>query len=228
MASSIDNLINVAFRKGQDLSGFGLKVGGKGDYRPPQFDAESLKLKYINTTDSYALEFNRTRFLEKGFTFEQVHDFTRASSATFIGPNRQIQLAPENTPRFTYDPITGELLGILFGLDATLKNKVVETVRISDSLQYSNLEGGVYEISGYFSQGAPVLFSDGNAMVRANRGGQQTVRTGYVNASFNKKVSLGIGITTTLSHFRGSGGARALNIFEHLDNALQEWPTDGV
>jgi len=93
VAASIDNLINVAFRDGNDLSGFGLNVGGKGDYRPPQYDAESLKFEYINASESYALEFNRTRFLEKGFTFDEVHEFNRDTTATFVGSNGVIQTA---------------------------------------------------------------------------------------------------------------------------------------
>jgi len=224
VAASIDNLVNVAFIKGEDLSGFGLNVGGKGDHKPPIFDAESLKFEYINASESYALEFNRTRFLEKGFTFDEVHEFNRDTTATFVGSNGVIQTAGIDAPRFTHDPQTRELLGFLFGLDATLQNEVTETAKIPDSFQYLNPEGGRYEVSGYFRQGDAILFSAGNAMVRANRGGQQTVKTGYVNESFNKNVSLGIGITATLNHIRGSGGAVALNISEFLDLAIQELP----
>ena len=112
MASSIDNLINVAFRKGQDLSGFGLKVGGKGDYRPPQFDAESLKFEYIDANESYGIDLNGSRFLQK-LTFAESQDFTRATTGTFIGSNGQIQTAAINAPRFTHDPVTREVQGLL-------------------------------------------------------------------------------------------------------------------
>ena len=112
MASSIDNLINVAFRKGQDLSGFGLKVGGKGDYRPPQFDAESLKFEYIDANESYGIDLNGSRFLQK-LTFAESQDFTRATTGTFIGSNGQIQTAAIDAPRFTHDPVTREVQGLL-------------------------------------------------------------------------------------------------------------------
>ena len=112
MASSIDNLINVAFREGQDLSGFGLKLGGKGDYRPPQFDAESLKFEYIDTNGSYGIDLNGSRFLQK-LTFAESQTFTRATTGTFVGANGQIQTAAINAPRFTHDPVTRELQGLL-------------------------------------------------------------------------------------------------------------------
>ena len=222
MAASIDNLINVAFRDGQDLLGSGLNVGGKGDHKPPNFDVESLKFEYINANESYRIEFNQERFLE--FTFNEAQEFERATTATFVGSSGIIQVAAIDAPRFTHDPETRELLGFLFGLDATLQNEVTETSKISNRLQYLNPEGGRYEISGHFRQGDPILLSAGNAMVRANRGGQQTVQTGYVNASFNNDVSLGIGITATINYIRGSGGSLGLNISEFLDLAIQELP----
>jgi len=112
VAISIDNLINVAFRKGQDLSGFGLKVGGKGDYRPPQFDAESLKFEYIDTNESYGIDLNGSRFLQK-LTFAESQDFTRATTGTFVGSSGLIQTAAIDAPRFTHDPVTREVQGLL-------------------------------------------------------------------------------------------------------------------
>ena len=112
MATSIDNLINVAFRKGEDLSRFGLKVGGKGDYRPPQFDAESLKFEYIDANESYGIDLNGSRFLQK-LSFAESQDFTRATTGTFIGSNGLIQTAAIDAPRFTHDPVTREVQGLL-------------------------------------------------------------------------------------------------------------------
>ena len=124
MASSIDNLINVAFRKGQDLSGFGLKVGGKGDYRPPQFDAESLKFEYIDANESYGIDLNGSRFLQK-LTFAESQDFTRATTGTFIGSNGQIQTAAIDAPRFTHDPVTREVQGLL--IEEARTNVVIDS-----------------------------------------------------------------------------------------------------
>jgi len=39
--------------------------------------------------------------------------FTRASSATFIGPTGLVETAATGVPRFTHDPITGQSLGLL-------------------------------------------------------------------------------------------------------------------
>jgi len=128
MASSIDNLINVAFRKGQDLSGFGLKVGGKGDYRPPQFDAESLKFEYIDANESYGIDLNGSRFLQK-LTFAESQDFTRATTGTFIGSNGQIQTAAIDAPRFTHDPVTREVQGLL--IEGASTNLIKDSENVS-------------------------------------------------------------------------------------------------
>jgi hypothetical protein len=113
MSASIDNLINVNFTKGRnDLLNFGLKLGGKGDYRPPQFDAESLKFEYIDANESYGIDLNGSRFLQK-LTFAESQDFTRATTGTFIGSNGQIQTAAIDAPRFTHDPVTREVQGLL-------------------------------------------------------------------------------------------------------------------
>jgi hypothetical protein len=133
MASSIDNLINVAFRKGQDLSGFGLKVGGKGDYRPPQFDAESLKFEYIDTNGSYGIDLNGSRFLQK-LTFAESQTFTRATTGTFVGSNGLIQTAAIDAPRFTHDPVTREVQGLL-----------IEEARTNDVLYSEDLTNAAWK-----------------------------------------------------------------------------------
>ena len=113
MSASIDNLINVNFTKGRnDLLKFGLMLGGKGDYRPPQFDAESLKFEYIDANESYGIDLNGSRFLQK-LTFAESQDFTRATTGTFIGSNGLIQTAAIDAPRFTHDPVTREVQGLL-------------------------------------------------------------------------------------------------------------------
>jgi hypothetical protein len=46
-------------------------------------------------------------------TFSELLDFTRATTATFVGSNGLIQTAAIDAPRFTYDPVTLEGQGLL-------------------------------------------------------------------------------------------------------------------
>ena len=157
-------------------------------------------------------------------TFSEMFDLSRATASDYIASDGTVTPSVSGEPRFTHDPQTGERLGLLVGLDATLQNDVTETVKLRESLQYFNPQGGRYEVNGYFHQGDPILFSAENAMIRANRGGWQTVTTGYVNSSFDNDVRLGAGITASLEYMQGSMGAPALNTSEFLDLAIQELP----
>ena len=131
MAASIDNLVNVAFIKGEDLSGFGLNVGGKGDHKPPIFDVESLKFEYIDTNETYSIDLNGAGFLQK-LTFAQSQTFTRASTGTFIGSNGLIQTASIDAPRFTHDPVTRDLQGLL--VEGAETNLIRESENVSSGV----------------------------------------------------------------------------------------------
>jgi hypothetical protein len=53
------------------------------------------------------MDFVKSRLLHPGVTF------TRASSASVVGPNGFIQTVGSGVPRFDFDPVTGECLGLL-------------------------------------------------------------------------------------------------------------------
>lgn len=52
-------------------------------------------------------------------TFAGLLAFTRASSATYVDASGVLQTATTDTPRFTYDPLTGEKLGLMREAAAT-------------------------------------------------------------------------------------------------------------
>jgi hypothetical protein len=52
-------------------------------------------------------------------TLAEAFTFGRSSTATYIGPDGLIKSAAANEPRFTYDPVTGENLGLMIEREAT-------------------------------------------------------------------------------------------------------------
>jgi hypothetical protein len=67
----------------------------------------SISQNYSATRPSLNLNFARSRSLDPRITF------TRASTATFTDEDGVIKTAAADTPRFDYDPISGECLGLL-------------------------------------------------------------------------------------------------------------------
>lgn len=64
--------------------------------------------------------------------------FTRGSTATYVGPDGLIKEAAVNTPRYGYDPVTGEALGLL-----------IEEQRTNLVTYSRNLESGSWARTGY-------------------------------------------------------------------------------
>ena len=62
---------------------------------------------------SLDLPFAESKSLVDAVSGQQLVDFTRASSGTFVGSDGLIKTAAVNEPRFTHDPVTGESLGLL-------------------------------------------------------------------------------------------------------------------
>ena len=192
MSASIDNLINVNFTKGRnDLLKFGLMLGGKGDYRPPQFDAESLKFEYIDANESYGIDLNGSRFLQK-LTFAESQDFTRATTGTFIGSNGLIQTAAIDAPRFTHDPVTREVQGLLIEEQRT--NLLTYSEQF-DNTAWSEVNSTVTpssELSPKGGTGAYVLTGDGTAQRSALIVVIPTYNTGdYYSVSIHLKAGTG-------------------------------------
>ena len=62
---------------------------------------------------SLDLPFADNKSLVDATTGANLVDFTRASSATYVGSDGLIKTAPPDVPRFDHDPATGESLGLL-------------------------------------------------------------------------------------------------------------------
>ena len=62
---------------------------------------------------SFDQDFASTRSLVDRISGQQLITFTRASSATVVGPTGAIETVTDNVPRFQHDPTTGRCLGLL-------------------------------------------------------------------------------------------------------------------
>jgi hypothetical protein len=67
----------------------------------------TAKSLYPTVRPTLNLDFAKAKVLDPRITF------TRASSATYVGSNRELKTASTNVPRFDYNPSTGESLGLL-------------------------------------------------------------------------------------------------------------------
>jgi hypothetical protein len=67
----------------------------------------AIQQNFPSSRPSLSLNFARSKKLDPRITF------TRTSSATYVGEDGLIKIAPANAARFDHDPITGESLGLL-------------------------------------------------------------------------------------------------------------------
>lgn len=67
----------------------------------------SISQNFPNTRPSLNLNFAKSQKLDPRITF------TRTSSATRVNSDGLIETVPANSPRFDFDPVTGECLGLL-------------------------------------------------------------------------------------------------------------------
>ena len=67
----------------------------------------TIKALYPTVRPTLNLDFAKTKALDPRITF------TRASTATFVGPDGLIKTAPSGAARFDHNPTTGESLGLL-------------------------------------------------------------------------------------------------------------------
>jgi hypothetical protein len=85
----------------------------------------SIQQNFPSTRPSLNLNFSRSQKLDPRITF------TRTSSATRVNSDGLIEVVSANSPRFDFDPISGESLGLL-----------VEEQRVNYALQSENLDFG--------------------------------------------------------------------------------------
>jgi len=78
--------------------------------------------------------------------------FTRASSATFIGPTGLVETASTNVPRFTHDPITGQSLG--FWPEEARTNLLLRSEEVDNAGSWANASNAITANAGVSPSGA--------------------------------------------------------------------------
>jgi hypothetical protein len=90
----------------------------------------SISQNFPNTRPSLSINFARSQTLDPRITF------TRTTSGTRVGPDGYIEVIPADQPRFDFDPVTGECLGLL-----------IEELRTND-IRNSTMQGAVAATPG--------------------------------------------------------------------------------
>jgi hypothetical protein len=85
----------------------------------------AIQQNFPSSRPSLSLNFARSKKLDPRITF------TRTSSATYVGEDGLIKIAPANEARFDHDPITGDSLGLL--IEESRSNLVLNSATFQPS-----------------------------------------------------------------------------------------------
>ena len=121
--------------------------------------------------------------------------FTRASTATYVGPDGLIKEAASNVPRYGYDPVTGEALGLLI--------EEQRTNLVTYSMQSA--------MAGWDKTGVSALANTIISPAGDLTGGTVTVSTAAQSA-ISKSVTLVVGVVYTTSVYVKAGNTNVVTI----------------
>ena len=121
--------------------------------------------------------------------------FTRASTATYVGPDGLIKEAASNVPRYGYDPVTGEALGLLI--------EEQRTNLVTYSMQSA--------MAGWTKTGVSALANTIISPAGDLTGGTVTVSTAAQSAIY-KSVTLVVGVVYTTSVYVKAGNTNVVTI----------------
>lgn len=141
---------------------------------------------YYVSSPNFDANFASNKSLIDGVSGGNLITFNRASTGTFIGSNGVIQTAASGVPRFDYNPVTGESLGLL--IEEARTNGIIDST-ISPS--YWNSEPArIFEsgITGIFSQSYSFTgtYAGGESGRIYAGGGAGTVYTNQIVSVFLK------------------------------------------
>jgi hypothetical protein len=114
----------------------------------------SIQQNFPNTRPSLNLNFARSQKLDPRITF------TRTTSGTRTNSDGLIEVVPANSPRFDFDPVTGECLGLLVEEQRT-NNIQVSAPAPADISKNTNQEGWYPSPSGVLTY-TSTISPDGN------------------------------------------------------------------
>ena len=100
----------------------------------------SIQQNFPSTRPSLNLNFARSQRLDPRITF------TRTTSGTRVGPDGYIEVIPADQPRFDFDPVTGECLGLL--IEDPRANRCTQSVNFGYSATSNTTETTIFNPDG--------------------------------------------------------------------------------
>ena len=100
----------------------------------------SISHLYPSTRPSLSINFARSQTLDPRITF------TRTTTGTRVGPDGYIEVIPADQPRFDFDPVTGECLGLL--VEEQRNNLCTQSSNFSFSHTSNTTETNVFNPDG--------------------------------------------------------------------------------
>jgi hypothetical protein len=141
----------------------------------------SIQQNFPSTRPSLNLNFSRSQKLDPRITF------TRTSSATRVNSDGLIEVVPANSPRFDFDPISGESLGLL--VEEARSNTITNSENFSSAITFRGSVTPNVEISPDGTQTADLFLEtteNGNHIVQAPAGPSFTSEVTYTYSVFIK------------------------------------------
>ncbi len=100
----------------------------------------SISQNFPNTRPSLSINFARSQRLDPRITF------ARTTSGTRVGPDGYIEVIPADQPRFDFDPVTGECLGLL--IEEQRVNRCTQSVNFNFSATSNTTETTIFNPDG--------------------------------------------------------------------------------
>ncbi len=100
----------------------------------------SISQNFPNTRPSLSINFARSQRLDPRITF------ARTTSGTRVGPDGYIEVIPADQPRFDFDPVTGESLGLL--IEEQRVNRCTQSVNFNFSATSNTTETTIFNPDG--------------------------------------------------------------------------------
>jgi hypothetical protein len=173
----------------------------------------SISQNFPNTRPSLNLNFARSQTLDPRITF------TRTTSGTRVGPDGYIEVIPADQPRFDFDPVTGECLGLLVEEQRT--NLITITTNNENGLPITDFN---YPMSGFDENNTELdIAPDGNLVLCK----YDLAGTNGPFLSITSTASITAGVTYTMSMWVKGGSSYSAS-FAWVNQTTNEVPNTTI
>ena len=173
----------------------------------------SISQNFPNTRPSLSINFARSQTLDPRITF------TRTTSGTRVGPDGYIEVIPADQPRFDFDPVTGECLGLLVEEQRT--NLITITTNNENGLPITDFN---YPMSGFDENNTELdIAPDGNLVLCK----YDLAGTNGPFLSITSTASITAGVTYTMSMWVKGGSSYSAS-FAWVNQTTNEVPNTTI